>query len=107
MRSKIDQMVTLATLQAMQALLPQLLDAALDEAPSDIQEKLTKNVCTKVSIQLSARLDKLVHDLYLSKREFVEAAIIEALDKAEAIIDAEGLNEHLAEIQHRNEVSAS
>lgn len=45
-----------------------------------------KNVCAKVSPALAEELDKTCHLLGISKRRFVEAAIIEALNKADEII---------------------
>lgn len=45
-----------------------------------------KNVCAKVSPELAEDLDKTCHLLGISKRRFVEAAIVEALNKAEAIM---------------------
>ena len=42
-----------------------------------------KNLCTKVSIPLSDKIDNLCSILVISKRKFCEAAFIEAIDKAE------------------------
>lgn len=46
-----------------------------------------KNVCAKLHISLVERLENVVNNLNMSKREFIEIALIEALDKAEAIFD--------------------
>ena len=45
-----------------------------------------KNVCAKVTPELAKSLDDTCHLLGISKRRFVEAAIIEALNKADEII---------------------
>lgn len=55
-----------------------------------------KNVCAKISVQLSDRLDSTVGLLGISKRRFIEAAIIDALEKANRIMEEEGLNEVLS-----------
>ncbi|MFJ1259027.1 hypothetical protein [Cupriavidus sp. CuC1] len=50
-----------------------------------------KNVCAKVSSQLADEIDNIVNVLDISKRRFLEAAMIEAVQKAKAIMDAEGV----------------
>ena len=45
-----------------------------------------KNVCAKVSPELAEELDNTCHLLGISKRRFVEAAIVEALNKADEIM---------------------
>lgn len=44
-----------------------------------------RNVCAKVPVSLVDRLDNTLALLGISKREFVEMAIIEALDKVDKI----------------------
>ena len=65
-----------------------------------------KNVCAKVSAQLSDEIDSICGFLGISKRKFLEAAFIEAVDKAKAIIDAEGVHDHFAEIAAANDARA-
>ena len=63
------------------------------EQNSDIPE--LKNVCAKLHINLVKRLDDVINNLDMSKREFIEIALIEALDKAESIInDVEPFQDH-------------
>lgn len=50
-----------------------------------------KNLCTKVSIPLSDEIDNLCSILDISKRKFCEAAFIEAIEKAQAIMREEGV----------------
>ena len=53
---------------------------------SEVIDKLQiKNVCAKVSEQLADRLDNMCGFLDLSKRRFIEAAIINALDEADRV----------------------
>lgn len=45
-----------------------------------------KNICAHISQQLFERVEQCCNTLDISKRRFVEMALIEALDKAEAIV---------------------
>lgn len=59
-----------------------------------------KNVCAKVSVQLSDKIDSVCGMLDISKRAFIEAALIQAVEQAEAIMDAEGVFEYLEDAGH-------
>lgn len=59
-----------------------------------------KNVCAMITQQLFDDLTNTCGLLDISKRQFIESAIIEALKKAESIMDAEGLHDYLAERTH-------
>lgn len=48
-----------------------------------------KQLCAKISPQLMERLDQITGILDIHKRAFVEAAIIEALQQAERIMEEE------------------
>lgn len=56
-----------------------------------------KNVCAMITQELFDDLTSTCGLLDISKRTFIESAIIEALAKAQNIMDAEGLHQHLAE----------
>jgi flavin-binding protein dodecin len=56
-----------------------------------------KNVCAKVTPQLAARIDEVVDLLGVSKRRFLEAAFVEAVERAHQIMKAEGVWEVLGE----------
>lgn len=56
-----------------------------------------KNVCAKVSSELSDKIDSICDLLDISKRRFLEAAMIEAVEQASAIIKEEGVIEALAQ----------
>ena len=45
-----------------------------------------KNVCTKMTKELSDRIDSTVNFLDIRKRKFIEMAVIQALDDAEALM---------------------
>lgn len=52
-----------------------------------------KNVCAKLSVELSDHLDEVCSKLSLSKRQFIEMALIQALEYAEhalECVEAEG-----------------
>jgi len=54
-----------------------------------------RNVCAKLTVELSDRIDATVALLGISKRVFIERALIEAMDKADAAIAAVGALDHL------------
>lgn len=57
-----------------------------------------KNVCAKVSTELSDQLDEVCGVLSISKRRFIESALIEALKTARSIMDDEvDIFEHVGE----------
>lgn len=45
-----------------------------------------RNVCAKLSVELVDRLDNALGVLSMSKREFIEMAIIEALDEVDKVL---------------------
>lgn len=71
-----------------------LMDLASSDP--DYQSQL-KNVCAKVSVQLSEKIDSVCGMLDISKRTFIEAALIQAVEQAEAVMEAEGLFDYLTE----------
>lgn len=95
MRSKIDSLVTEKALSLVNRTFTDVfLDAVIGDQDLALQtsEPLPlKNVCAKVSVQLSEEIDKVCDLLDISKRRFLEAAFIDAVEKAHAIIDAEGV----------------
>jgi hypothetical protein len=66
-----------------------LLDSFLAD---QVEEALPiKNVCAKVAGELSDQIDEVVGLLGISKRRFLEAAFIEAVSRAQAIMEREGV----------------
>lgn len=46
-----------------------------------------RNVCAKLSVQLVERLDNALGILDISKRQFIELALIEAMDKVDKVLE--------------------
>lgn len=64
-------------------LLDRLIEAEGDALP-------LRQMCAKVSPALYERLEQLTSLLDMSKREFIEAAVIEACDRAEDVLERTG-----------------
>lgn len=60
-----------------------LLDLAL-KTPEG--QAVTRNICAHISVELFKRVEDCCSLLSLSKRQFVEMALKEALDRAESIV---------------------
>ncbi|EKG3508766.1 hypothetical protein O2268_005470 [Salmonella enterica] len=54
-----------------------------------------KNVCAKVPVDLSDKIDSLCGFLSISKRAFIEKALLDAVNLAENIIDEEQVYDYL------------
>lgn len=70
----------------------ELTDAVISSGDEPIP---LRNVCAKLTVELSDRIDATVALLRISKRVFIERALIEAMDKADAAIAAVGALDHL------------
>ena len=70
-----------------------LVDIVMEH--SDLGPVPTKNVCAKVSVELSDQIDQVVALLGINKRRFLEAAFIDAVRRSNAILEAEGVLELL------------
>jgi len=87
-RTRINAMVTersLALLSSNQA----------DFAGELSDPKDMKNVCAKLPVELSDRIDSLVSLLGVSKRLWLESAILDALENSSRILEQEGVFEML------------
>lgn len=100
-RTQIDALVTLKSLELI-ASNDVVVDAVLDDRVGSTDQMPVRNVCAKLSNELADRLDNLCGFLSISKRRFIEAAIIDALEKSTEIIREEGVNEHLAVQESRS-----
>ena len=58
-----------------------------------------KNVCAKVSVNLSDEIDRVTGFLGVSKRIFLESAFIDAVETAQEIMRREGLFEAYSQRQ--------
>lgn len=90
MRSNLDSLVTekalaLVHLRRNSDMLD-LIDSGRLEGEIEI-----KNVCCKMSAEISDEIDEIVGILKISKRRFLEAAILDALDAARDIMEKEGV----------------
>ena len=73
---------------------PDLVDQILLQNPDAAKEKL-RNICAFISPELFADIDSLCGLLDLSKREFVEMALIDLVAKAHAVIEQTNATEGL------------
>lgn len=76
---RLKQTHTSASNEVGEALIAQAVAQNPDALP-------LKNICAHISTQLFQRVEECCNTLEISKRRFVEMALIEALDKAEAIV---------------------
>lgn len=105
MRSALDALVTEKALAFIAA--RRSLDSDLPDMLEDSNSVVTKNVCAKVSVQLADELDEVCGLLRISKRRFIEAAFVDAVDRANAIIADEGVWQELEEQQaHKKSVAS-
>lgn len=80
------------------------IDQIIDKTPldglqtEDFKLPPLKNVCAKVSVELSDRLDDTTSTLGMSKRQFIEMALIQALDFADHMLECVGADEALDEL---------
>lgn len=73
-----------------------LVEMVADDPDHEPQLRgLLKNVCAKVGVGLSDDIDEICALLSISKRAFLEAAMIDAVAKAKVIIQREGVYEAL------------
>ena len=76
----------------------QFIDQILDDPKSPANQQV-QQVCAKLPICLARRLDDTCNILDVSKRRFIEAAIIAALDEADRIQEAVGMTDNLQPVQ--------
>jgi uncharacterized protein with beta-barrel porin domain len=95
MRSSLDALITRASLDFVATTRNEFIADAIIDSEAMASSPLLKNVCAKVSSQLSGEIDTLCDLLSISKRSFIESALIEALAKAKQIIRDEGVHETL------------
>ena len=64
---------------------PDLVEQLILQNPDAAKEKL-RNICAFISPDLFSEIDSLCNLLDLSKREFVEMALVDLVAKAQAVI---------------------
>lgn len=67
---------------------------------AEIPKTQFRNVCALISVPLFEELESMCSLLDLSKRQFIEAALIEAIAKAKDVIEEVGMYESLWETAH-------
>lgn len=65
------------------------MEAALEQAVP------LRNVCAKLTVELAERIDNTAAVLGITKRSFIERALIEAMDQVDAMLDDVGAWEGL------------
>lgn len=76
----LDDLLTLKALEFKRSFsVPRALAESFIEGQPNLH-----NVCAKVSEELYQRLDNVCQTLDMSKREFIEAALVEAISLAES-----------------------
>lgn len=58
-----------------------------DPANAEAMQKVTRNICAHISIELFNEVEGLCEMLSLSKRQFVELALSEAISKASSVVN--------------------
>lgn len=99
MRSPLNALLTEKALHAVSIRRnAELTDHILNNPEWEPPQVAIKNVCAKVSVDLSDEIDEVVALLGISKRRFLEAAFIEAIAMARQIMEDEGVNASLEDI---------
>lgn len=98
MRSPINALVTEKTLALMSA---RCHEALIECAIEDQNFGVIKNVCAKVASTLSDEIDEVCGLLSIPKRQFLEAAMRQAVAQAREIMAREGVEEFLTEQTER------
>lgn len=89
---KLDEVLQLQVLklkasQAGQGLGGHLVDRLIEQGEGKVE---VRNMCAKVSPQLYASLENVCGLLDMSKRQFIEAAVADAVEKAEDMLERSG-----------------
>ena len=93
MRSHLDSLVTEKVL----GLLNDIRGSS--DFVDRVESSDLKNVCAKVSVNLSDEIDRVAGFLGVSKRVFLESAFIDAVETAQEIMRREGLFEAYSQQQ--------
>jgi hypothetical protein len=80
---KLDEMIQLGVLKLKADIDGGAAERLFGEALLNEHKDKLRNVCAAVSPELFEALDDVVQKLSVSKRQFIEAALIEAVNRAE------------------------
>lgn len=80
-----------------------MLDHVLKQSgPEELEKMKMRNVCALISVPLFDQLETMCGLLSISKREFIECSLIEALDVADKIVEEEGVFDHFARLSEQS-----
>lgn len=80
----------------------ELTDAVIESGAEPIP---MRNVCAKLTIELAERIDRTADTLGVTKRQFIERALIAAMDQADEMIREMGVFDDLASLEEQAEQS--
>lgn len=80
----------------------ELTDAVIESGAEPIP---LRNVCAKLTVELAERIDRTAETLGVTKRQFIERALIDAMDQADAMVREVGVFDDLA-AQHEQAEAA-
>lgn len=103
-KSILEQKLTYKALGFIYGDNDKIIDYALDSGDEGMKKHF-KNVCAPLSAPLTERLESTLGLLQMSKREFFELAIIEALNKADEVMKAVGVDDYIDELAERQEAA--
>lgn len=85
-----------------------IVDSMLASDPATVEKLKMRNVCALITSELFDRLETTCAFLDISKREFIESALLEALATADRVIEETGVNEHYAQLaQFRSDLKST
>lgn len=65
-----------------------IADAVIESGAEPIP---LRNVCAKLTVELAERIDRTAANLGVTKRQFIERALIDAMDQADAMLTEVGV----------------
>ena len=74
-------------------------DVVKDARPEELEKMKMRNVCALISVPLFDRLETMCDLLSISKSQFIELALVDALEMANKIVEEEGVFEHFDEVK--------
>jgi hypothetical protein len=81
-----------------------LVERILEEGGAELEIKhKMKNICAMMPATIVDRLETTLRLLNMTKRDFLEAAVLEALDKADEIMAACGVDDALEQMAVRQD----
>lgn len=96
-----DKMIQFKALSQIYGNGPDLLENSVNSNNLSEAEKVKmRNVCALIPVELFDRLEQICGFLNFSKREFIEASLIEALGRVHQILEQEGVFDHIENLSN-------